>query len=115
MRIQRKVKKGLMRMRKRNIQIPLRLNEKEFKHLQKQVDNSCLNRESYLRSLILGHSVHPRPSGEVIQIYRLISTVANNVNQLAKIANATGYVDPKKIDGLLIMVDKCWQMIKEIC
>ena len=102
-------------MRKRNIQIPLRLNEKEYTHLQKQVDNSCLNRESYLRSLIMGHRVHQQPTEEVIQIYRLVANISNNVNQMAKIANATGYVDPKKIDGLLIMVDKCWQMIKKIC
>jgi hypothetical protein len=102
-------------MRTRNIQIKAMLNQKEKAHFNKQLAVTGLNKSELLRRLIMGVDVQPKPSEEVIQIFRLVSTVANNVNQLAKIANATGYVDPQKIDGLLLMVDKCWQMIKEIC
>lgn len=91
------------------------LNQKEKAHFDQQLAVTGLKKSSLLRRLIMGVDVQPKPTVEVIQIYRLVSTVANNVNQLAKIANATGYVDPKKIDGLLIMVNKCWQMIKKIC
>mgnify|MGYP003162363622 CR=1 FL=1 len=41
-------------MRKRNHVIPIRLNTKEMKHLETQVAVSGLNREEYLRTLILG-------------------------------------------------------------
>jgi hypothetical protein len=102
-------------MRTRNIQIKAMLNQKENAHFEKQLAVTGLKKSDLLRKLIMGVDVQPKPTEEVIQIYRLVSTVANNVNQMAKIANATGYVDPRKIDGLLIMVDKCWQMIKEIC
>ena len=102
-------------MRTRNIQIKAMLNQKEKAHFDKQLAVTGLKKSDLLRRLIMGVDVQPKPIEEVIQIYRLVSNLANNVNQMAKIANATGYVDPKKIDGLLIMVDKCWQMIKEIC
>jgi hypothetical protein len=91
------------------------LNQNEKTHLDKQLAVTGLKKSDLLRRLIMGVDVQPKPTEEVIQIYRLVSNVANNVNQMAKIANATGYVHPKKIDGLLIMVDKCWKMIKEIC
>ena len=43
-------------MRKRNHVIPVRLNAKELRHLDEQVKRSGLNREEFLRSLILGRS-----------------------------------------------------------
>ena len=91
------------------------MNDKENRHFEKQLVVTGLKKSVLLRRLVMGAEVQPKPNEEVIQIYRLVSTIANNVNQMAKIANATGYVDPKKIDGLLIMVDKCWQMMKRIC
>lgn len=102
-------------MRTRNIQIKAMLNQQEKAHFDKQLAVTGLKKSALLPRLIMGVDVQPKPSEEVTQIYRLVATISNNVNQMAKIANATGYVDPKKIDGLLIMVDKCWQMIKTIC
>lgn len=91
------------------------MDEKENRHFEKQLAVTGLKKSELLRSLILKTNIQPKPSEDVIQIYRLVSTIANNANQMAKIANATGYVDPQKIDGLLIMVNKCWQLMKQIC
>ena len=91
------------------------MNDNENRHFEKQLVVTGLKKSALLRWLVMGIDIQPKPSEEVIQIYRLVSTISNNVNQIAKIVNATGYVDPKKIDGLLLMVDKCWQMIKKIC
>ncbi|WP_417346291.1 plasmid mobilization protein, partial [Gemmiger sp.] len=48
-------------MRRRDHVIPLRLNEREYRHLCEQVKISGLSREEYLRSLILDKEIHPRP------------------------------------------------------
>ena len=52
-------------MRKRNHVVPVRLNAKELRHLDGQVAKSGLNREEFLRSLILGAQLQyqrpPRP------------------------------------------------------
>ena len=41
-------------MRKRNHVIPVRLNAKELRFLEEQVEKSGLPREEYIRSLVMG-------------------------------------------------------------
>ena len=101
-------------MLRRLNRVEVRLNEKESKHLEKQIAASGLNKSEFLRDLIMKTEIHPKPSEEIHEILRLISNIANNTNQIAKVANTSGYINPKEIKGLLIMVDKCWFMIKEI-
>ena len=95
-------------MRTRTIQIPLRLNEKEFNHLRKQVDKSCLSREMYIRSLIMGHKVHPQPCEAYIQVVKLLSSAVNNINQIARVANTNGQISENDICYLKLMVQKLW-------
>lgn len=102
-------------MRKRKYACLFYMDEKENRHFEKQLAVTGLKKSELLRRLVMGTNIQPKPSDDIIKIYRLVSTIANNANQIAKIANAIGYVDPKKIDGLLVMVDKCWQMMKRIC
>ena len=45
-------------MRKRNHVIPVRLNARELRELEEQVEKSGLSREEFMRSLILGAQVH---------------------------------------------------------
>ncbi len=101
-------------MRTRKIQIPLRLNEKEYKHLQKQVDKTCLNRESYLRSLIMGHRVHPQPCEEYIQIVRLLSEAMNKIYKIVDIADRTRQVSDNDIYYLKLMTQKLWGKFQEM-
>jgi len=101
-------------MRNRKIQIPIRLNEKEFAHLQRQVNNSCLNREKYLRALIMGHHVHPQPCEAYIEIQKLLSSVSNNMNQIARVANQTGCISEMDTEYIKIMAQKLWEMFKEL-
>ena len=48
-------------MRKRNHVIPVRLNAKELRYLDTQVQASGLPREEYLRTLIMGAEIRARP------------------------------------------------------
>ena len=41
-------------MRKRNHVIPVRLNAKELRFLEEQVEKSGLSREEYIRSIVMG-------------------------------------------------------------
>ena len=50
-------------MRKRNHVVPVRLNAKELRHLDGQVAKSGLNREEFLRSLILGAQLQTKRPG----------------------------------------------------
>ena len=55
--------------------IPLRLNEREYRHLCEQVKISGLSREEYLRSLILDKEIHPRPCTHHAELVRQISMI----------------------------------------
>ena len=48
-------------MRKRNHVIPLHLNRRELEYLEAQVKLSGQPREEYLRTLIMGAQVRPKP------------------------------------------------------
>ena len=101
-------------MRIRTFQVKAMLNKKENAHLNKQLTITGLTKSNLLRSLIMKTNIQPAPSEKILETYRLVANLSNNANQIAKVANATGYIDSKNIDGLLVMVDKCWQSIKEI-
>lgn len=74
-------------MRKRNHVIPVRLNARELRELEEQVEKSGLSREEFMRSLILGAQVHAKPCEHHPELLRKIAGLCNNANQLAHVAN----------------------------
>ena len=80
-------------MAKRNIKIDLRLNEQEMERLRRDVARSGWSREKYLRALIEHSSIREMPSMDLISVLRNLQQINNNMNQVALIANAKGFVD----------------------
>ena len=80
-------------MARRNIKIDLRLNEQEMERLRRDVARSGWPREKYLRGLIEHSSIREMPSMDLISVLRNLQQINNNMNQVALIANAKGFVD----------------------
>ena len=80
-------------MARRNIKIDLRLNEHEMERLRRDVARSGWSREKYLRALIEHSSIWEMPSMDLISVLRNLQQINNNMNQVALIANAKGFVD----------------------
>lgn len=80
-------------LRKRDIRIVVRLNEKENKRLVTQVQNTALSREAYIRMLINGYVPKELPPLDYYTLMRELHAIGNNLNQLAAKANATGHLD----------------------
>lgn len=80
-------------MARRNIKIDLRLNEQEMERLRRDVARSGWSREKYLRVLIEHSSIREMPSMDLISVLRNLQQINNNMNQVALIANAKGFVD----------------------
>ena len=78
-------------MARRNIKIDLRLNEQEME--RRDVARSGWSREKYLRALIEHSSIREMPSMDLISVLRNLQQINNNMNQVALIANAKGFVD----------------------
>lgn len=82
-------------MRKRGHVIPLRLTDQELAHLNRCAAASGLPREEYLRSLIMGKTITPRPCTHHADLLRKVAGLCNNANQLARRANSTGMAGPE--------------------
>ena len=100
-------------MRRRGHVIPLRLNEREYRHLCEQVKTSGLSREEYLRSLILGKEIYSRPCTHHAELVRKVAGLCNNANQLAHRANSTGTAGQQSVDEMTRIAKEVWHEIKE--
>lgn len=100
-------------MRRRGHVIPLRLNEREYCQLCEQVKTSGLSREEYLRSLILGKEIHPRPCTHHEELVHKVAGLCNNANQLAHRANSTGMAGQQSVDEMTRIAKEIWREIKE--
>ena len=100
-------------MRRRGHVIPLRLNEREYRHLCKQVKTSGFSREEYLRTLIMGKEIHPRPCTHHADLLRKVAGLCNNANQLAHRANSTGTAGQGSVDEMTRLTQEVWREVKE--
>ena len=100
-------------MRRRGHVIPLRLNEREYRHLCEQVKISGFSREEYLRSLILGKEIHPCPCTHHAELVRKVSGLCNNANQLAHRANSTGMAGPESVEEMARIARVVWEEVRE--
>ena len=101
-------------MRKRPIKISLRLNEQEHEHLKQQAALSGYPMEQFLRTLIAGEKMRPRPPNEYAEIRRQLAAIGNNINQIARAVNARGFARQEDIDAVASAQREIWQMMKRL-
>lgn len=89
-------------MRKRPIEVKVRLSESEFKQLQAKIAEAGMNRNSFLVQLITDAEIYPRDMlmklcVEYQIMNRLIRGIGTNINQITKVANSTKAVPSAKL------------------
>jgi len=99
-------------LRTRGIKISVRLNQSEHNHLMKQAKESGLPKEVFIRSLIMGTDIKPIPVDQLGEIRRQLSSIGNNINQIARVANGTGHIDKEDIDAIKTMQTQIWRQVK---
>lgn len=99
--------------RTRPHKITLYLNDKELQFFKQQVKITGLTQTEVLRSRILGLSLRPRPCTHHAEMIRLTASIANNVNQIAHIANTTRQVAPETIKQLDETVQTLWEQVRD--
>lgn len=85
-------------MRKRNVQVIVRLSEQEARHLKIQLSRTGLTRSTYLRFLIMGFAPKPLPSLDYHKMIKELRAIGNRMNQIAARANATGFIKANDYD-----------------
>ncbi len=102
-----------MPTRTRNRHVSVWLTDAELAHLRKQAAAAGLGIDPFLRSLILGVQLRPRPPDTYAALLRELSAIGNNVNQLAHRANARGEATRAEIHAAAELVRQAYQSVQE--
>ena len=98
----------------RTTAVLVRLSEKEKEHLKSQAAACALKMEPYIRKLIMGKEVRPRPPDEYVKLLREINAIGNNINQIARIANAEQHISESKINEVLHLQNEIMRMVRSV-
>lgn len=99
-------------MRTRNKQLLLRLSENEYTLFKKEVEKSGLKMNAYFVALINKKTIKERPPQDYAQIVYELSKIGNNINQLAYKANKTNYAAVEYAQTAVLLMERCWDLIK---
>ena len=94
--------------------VSLRLDSTEYAHLKQLSTDTGLKMEPVIRRLIVGAELHLRPPAELTELLRQMSGVAANINQIAKVANASGFVRMEEIERIKSMQKMLLQAVKRL-
>ena len=75
-------------MRKRNIKKQIWIDTKEDELLKRKSKEAGLTEAEFIRSLIKSYRIKAQPTEEIKIFQRELYGIANNINQLARIANS---------------------------
>ena len=100
-------------MKRNNVkQITIRLTADEYARVKQLSKDSGLKIEPAIRQLIMGVNLRPRPPDELPELLRQLSGIGTNINQIAKVANASGYVRKEDIQSIMEMQAALWRVVK---
>lgn len=99
-----------MKLRERKITV--RLTDAERDHLLAQAELAGLKIEPFVRNVILGVQMQPRPKAEWAELLRQTSGIANNINQITKRANSGEAVTEETLRLIADMQAQIWNKLK---
>lgn len=100
-------------MRKRNRHISVWMNETEYLHLKKQAEIAGMKVDPFIRTLVAGVQLRPRPPDTFAALLRELSAIGNNANQIAYWANATKSISEPEIREAARLVRQAARLVKE--
>lgn len=77
-------------MRKRNHRIWTYLNDEEYDHFLKLIEATGVSKEGFVRSVLSCDIPPPLVPDILYEVLRELRYIGNNLNQIARVANATG-------------------------
>lgn len=93
--------------------VTLRLNADQYAYLRQQAEIAGLKMEPLLRQLIMGANLRPRPPDTYAALLRELSAIGNNINQLARQANARSEATNEEIREATRLVRQVARLVKD--
>lgn len=100
-------------MRTRNRHVSVWLTDREHAHLKEQARRAGLGIDPFVRTLIAGVQLRPRPPDTYAALLRELSAIGNNINQIARNTNTKKAADRADIDEALRLIRQAWRLVKE--
>lgn len=101
-------------MRENAKTMTLRLNAAEYAHLCQQAKAAGLKKEPFIRALIMGVNLRPRPPDEYAEIRRQLAAIGNNTNQIARAVNARGFATKEEIAVIAAAQETIWSIAEQL-
>ena len=99
-------------MRTRPRHVSVWMNEAEYRHLKMQAELAGMGIDPFVRSLVTGVQLRPRPPDEYTKLLRELSAIGNNINQIAYWANARRSVRESEIADAAVLARRAWELVK---
>lgn len=100
-------------MRKRNYHISVWLTEAERQHLTEQAHTAGLGIDPFIRQMVMGTNLRPRPPDTYAALLRELSAIGNNINQIAHNTNASKCVTADEIQEAVRLTRQAWRLVKD--
>ena len=98
--------------RNRSRQVKFWVSEEEYELLQKKREAAGgVNQGAYIRKMILDGYIVNLDIPELKEIIRLLSITSNNVNQMARKANAGGSIYKEDIEEINTELEQVYKML----
>ena len=100
-------------MRVRTFHVNFFLDKNELSDLEKICKESGLVKSKVIRNLIMGVEIKPRPTEKQLRLVREISGIANNINQITRLANTVKSVSPAQVEELQRLCSEALSLVRE--
>lgn len=100
-------------MLKRQKQLTVRFTDEEYAALKGKADIAGMKMEPFVRQLVEGCTIKPRPPDSYVRLSQQVAAIGNNLNQLAHIANATGKVSDHSLQQAQRLMEEIWELLAE--
>ncbi|HWS43332.1 MAG TPA: MobC family plasmid mobilization relaxosome protein [Pseudoflavonifractor sp.] len=81
--------------------------------MKRQAELAGLGIDPFVRTLIQGVDLRPRPPDEYAALLRELSAIGNNVNQIAHIANGRKDLFPDEVEETVWLIRQAWRLVKD--
>lgn len=101
-------------MRKRSHHVCVWLDDQEYAHLKRQAGLSGYGMDRFIRRLVMGLDLQPRPPDSYYAgLVRQLSAIGNNLNQLVHVANTVKTVNQDELDRAVEHWWQVWRLLKD--
>ena len=84
-------------MKRRTVKKQFWFSRDEAQDFARKAKKTCLTEAALVRLLVRGYEPKERPDERFYDVMRQLSSIGNNINQLAAQANSLSFVDAQKL------------------